>query len=155
MKTTASFLSVCITLFFIQCSSTQFVKNPEFDITSATYHSWVGGQPEVGGINVKIEVQNANAINFGAVYFRGRQTKLTTNKEGELTVLLGYFPKKSNATTLVLDKNPVKELKNNLPPNNEFPFQLEKNEIVISYSYKEKIKYFKTTVVKKKTKQFE
>jgi hypothetical protein len=156
MKTKASFLSVCITLLFIQCSSTQFVKNPEFNITSATYHSWVGGQPGTGGINIKIDVENATEVNFGAVYFRGKQTKLNRNKKNDTIFLLGHFPKKSNKNGLVLDKNTVKELQNKPPVDeNTFPFQLEKNEIVISYSYKEKIKYFKTKVVKQKTKQFQ
>lgn len=153
MKLVISFLSICTTFLFIQCSSTQFVKNPEFKVTSATYHSWVGGQPGAGGINVKIDLENAKEINFGAVYFRGKQTKLKRSKKN---VLLGYFPRKINTNVFVLDKNPVKELKNSPPiDENKFPFQLEKNEIVISYSYKEKIKYFKTKIVKKETKQFQ
>jgi hypothetical protein len=116
----------------------------------------VGGQPGTGGINIKIDVENATEVNFGAVYFRGKQTKLNRNKKNDTIFLLGHFPKKSNKNGLVLDKNTVKELQNKPPVDeNTFPFQLEKNEIVISYSYKEKIKYFKTKVVKQKTKQFQ
>ena len=60
MKTLVPFLFLSFSFLFIQCSSTQFVKNPEFNITNATYHSWTGGQPGTGGINVKIEVENAS-----------------------------------------------------------------------------------------------
>lgn len=156
MKTLVPFLFLSFSFLFIQCSSTQFVKNPEFNITNATYHSWTGGQPGTGGINVKIEVENASDTNFGAVYFRDKQAKLERNKKNQKIVLIGHFPKKPNTNDIVLDKNPVKELKNTLPTNEDaFPFELEKNEIVISYSYKEKIKYFKTNVSKQESKQFQ
>lgn len=156
MKIIASFLITCFTLLFIECKSSQFVANPEFNVSNATYHTWIGAQPGVGGTTIKIEVENANEINFGAIYFRGKQTKLERSKKNKSVILIGHFPKKTTTKELILDKNPVKELENDLPKDvSIFPFQLEKNEIVISYSYKEKIKYFKTTITKQKTKHFQ
>lgn len=157
MKLIGSFLSVCLTFLFLQCKNTQFVTNPKFKITNATYHSWTGGQPGVGGINVKVELENASKINFDSIYFRGRKVKAEVNSTQNKTSLLGYFSKKNkNISDLVLDKNPTKELKNTLPTKETpFPFELDKNEAVISYNNKEITKYLKITVVKKETKQFQ
>lgn len=157
MKLITSFLSICITLLFIQCKSALFVTNPEFTITSATYHSWTGGQPGVGGTNVKITLENTDKIDFDSIYFRGQQTKVELKSTKEKTTLLAYFPDKNKTIPdLILDKNPIKELKNTLPEKQiTFPFELEKDEVVISYTFKEKTKYFKTSATKKKTKQFQ
>lgn len=156
MKLNASFLSICIALLFVQCKSSQFVTNPEFKIISATYYSWTGGQPNVGGINVKITLEKTTAINFDTIYFRGRKTNTEIKSTEDKTTLLGYFPKNyKNNLNLVLDKNPTKELKNTLPKKETpFPFALKKDEIVISYTYNKKTKYFKTNVTRKETKQF-
>lgn len=155
MRKTHFILLVFFTFFWIQCSNTRLVKNPDFTIVNAVYYTWVGGQKGVGGTNIKIYVENASAVNFGAVYFRGKQAKLEVNKEENKIVLLGYFPKFKKNRDLTLDYNPTKELKNEPPSkDNKIPFELSKNEIVISYSYKEKIHYYKTIVVKSPTKQF-
>lgn len=155
MKNKQFILLTLFSIVFSQCSNTRLVKNPDFTIVKAIYYTWAGGQPGVGGTNIKINVENASAVNFGVVYFRGKQTKLEVKKEAEKTTLLGFFPKNKKNVGLVLDVNTTKEL-NNEPPssNNNFPFELLKDEIVISYSYKEKIHYYKTKIIKSDSKQF-
>lgn len=155
MKKTHSILLILVVFFLIQCSNTRLVKNPDFTIVNAVYYTWVGGQPGVGATTIKIYVENASTVNFGSVFFRGKQTKLEVKKEAEKTTLVGFFPNNKKNEGLVLDINTTKELKNEPPSsNNNFPFELLKDEIVISYSYKEKIHYYKTKIIKSDTKQF-
>ena len=48
-----------------------FETTPPFTIASATYKSWVGGQPGVSGTIVTLDLnKNGNAISLDTLYFR-------------------------------------------------------------------------------------
>jgi hypothetical protein len=50
---------------------------------------------------------------------------------------------------IILDVNSSKEINNTVPENKKLPFELNRNEAIISYSLKGKTKYFKVKSIKK------
>lgn len=153
MKTMKIVSILVIIVGFSQCGSLKFEQHPPFKITSAVYQNWSGGQPGVKGMNVKITYTSNKTIEFDSLYFEKRAVDLQIKDSKTNKLVVGYFT--SNETNdLIFDANPVKELQNPIPSMKQFPFELEKNEAVISYKIKGKIKYFKVSSVKKEKNLF-
>ncbi|MBU3011168.1 hypothetical protein KO506_07120 [Polaribacter vadi] len=148
MKTIQISSILIIVFVFSQCGSLQFDKTPPFKIIAATYTNWVGGQPGVRGTNVKVQFTSTKRIQFDSIYFDNKVAKLQTKNSND-NLLIGYFNTSSIKRDIILDANPIKELKNSVPKIKKFPFDLEENEVVISYKIKDKIKYFKIIGLKK------
>lgn len=140
-------LSILAIVFsFTQCGSTKFEQNPPFSIEKAEYYGWVGGQPGVRGINVKIQLKENSAIAFDSLYFKNRATKVEINSATLLVA--NYNTSKKNASDIILDVDPKKEIKNEVPKLNKFPFELKNNEAVLSYQLGGKTHYYKINDVK-------
>lgn len=149
---TIKFLSILtILVSFSQCASVKFDEHPPFEITSAVYENWIGGQPGVSGINVKIHFSSNRVIEFDRIYFRNKVTKLRPRKAKLAKLIIGYFNTSIRQNDLVLDENPTKEMNNPIPELEKFPFKLKQNQAVISYKINEKIKYYKIKSLEKAT----
>jgi len=142
-----SVLAIIFTLS--QCGSINFERNPPFEINSAAYFSWVGGQPGISGMNVKISYTSDKNIQFDSIYFRKRSAKLEVSNTKDQKMITGHFNTSSQKREFVMELNPVKEMKNEIPNITSFPFKLNENEAIISYKIKDKKKYFKIKTVKK------
>lgn len=143
-------VSVLALIFsFSQCRSTKFDKAPPFTLDKATYTNWVGGQPGVRGIKVEILLSEKSDLSFNSLYFNKRKTKLEKTEMNGKTFLVGHFnTSKSINKDIILDIDPKKELKNQAPQKIKFPFELETNEAVISYSIDNKLHYYKLEALK-------
>lgn len=148
MKNFITIITVIVAAtIFTQCSASKNNKivqiKPPFNVIKATYTSWVGGQPGIRGITVQVEIDNPN-ITLDSVYFRGLKSVLKIDKSTTMPIFVSSFvlPKKSK--DFILDADPKKEYGNEPPRiSTKFPFQLKKNEAVVSYFYKGKVRYFK------------
>lgn len=144
------FISIfTIIIGFYNCGSVKFVKHPPFEISSAVYESWTGGQPGVQGTNVKINYTTNTFIEFDSIYFQNKVTKLQIKTATSGKLVIGYFNTSTRQNELVLDENPIKEMHNPIPEIKKFPFELNENEAVISYTIKGKLKYYKIKSLKK------
>lgn len=137
-----------------QCGSTNFEPSPPFEINSAAYFSWVGGQPGISGMNVKITYTSDKNIQFDSIYFRKKIVKLEVNISKDQKMIIGHFNTSSPNREIVLQLDPMKEMKNEIPEIKIFPFELNENEAIISYRVSDKIKYFKIKTVKKGKRTF-
>lgn len=138
------------TLF--QCRSLQLDKRPPFEITSATYQNWFGGQPGVSGINVRIIYKADKQIQFDSIYFSKKVAKLEFKDPKRQDIIFGYFNTSRLQNDRVLDANPTKEMNNHIPEIHKFPFELKPNQAVISYKFDGKTRFFKIkNLVKKQT----
>ena len=146
---------MCVILFS-QCRSVKFDNTAPFEITSATYQNWLGGQPGVSGTKVKIIYKANKTIQFDSIYFSNKVAKLEAKDANRNTVVFGYFKTSSFKNDLILDDNPIKELNNPIPGIRKIPFELKENQAVISYIIKGKIKYYKIqNLIKEKTLTFQ
>lgn len=142
-------ISIIILLGFSFCSATKSnIKDPTkdthpFKVTKATYNTWVGGQPGVKGIKIAITIDNTE-IELDSVFYRNMKTKLQQEKDSLSPIFVGIFILPNTKKDYILHENSVKEYGNS-PPNisPKSPFELKKNEAVISYLYKGNTYYYK------------
>ena len=148
-------LSVFTIIFsLLQCGSINFEMSPPFEINSAAYFSWVGGQPGISGMNLKISYTSDKNIQFDSIYFRKRIVKLKASNLEDQKMIVGHFNTSSPNREIVLQLDPMKEMKNEIPQIKKFPFELNENEAIISYKVNDEIKYFKIKIVKKGKRMF-
>ncbi len=139
-----------------QCSSAQIDKKAPATITEVFYQEWVGGQPGSRGTLVTIKLDTPNTkMTFDSIYFDGKVVKLKSNLVKNEQIITGNFMVLTNPNGMVLHTDPKKEF-GNTAPNLEakIPFEIEKNEAIISYSIHNKIRYFKVENIKKRKTLF-
>ena len=154
MKTHISILSSILVLtLFTNCASSQFDINPSFTVEKAQHQEWIGGKPGSKGIMVTIEFTDKveDNIKFDSIYFNGKSVNLSVGSFSERTVISGNFSNSDFADKMIIvDKDPKKEFGNEAPkPVTEIPFELSKNECVISYIVNDKKRYFKLDKLQK------
>jgi hypothetical protein len=144
-------LSILTILFgFSQCGSNTFVKNPTFKVEKAFYNHWVGGQPGVRGTKLELHLKDVAGINFDALYFQGKITKVeVSTKDGFIQVIGHFSTSKTQKRDLILDLDTTKELENKVPNLEKFPFELKENEAVLSYKKGIKMLCFKIENISK------
>jgi len=142
-------LTLLVLLFsFLQCGSTKLDNKTHFTIHSANYKNWTGWQPGFHGINVQIQLNEKSNINFDSLYFRNKVVKVEL-KEGTL-IIANYTTSKKKNSDIILHIDPKKEFKNKLPTQKTIPFELSKNEAVLTYRFNGKTNYYKIKEIKKK-----
>jgi len=142
---------VIITMSFMQCSSAQLDKKIPVKITEAFYQDWVGGRPGSKGTLVSIKLNNPDTkMTFDSIYFNSKAVKLQSNLiENELT-LKGNFKVITKPNDMIMHADSTKEYGNTAPKlASKVPFELEKDEAVISYIINDKKRYFKVENIKK------
>jgi len=134
-----------ILLTFSFCSATKDIakENHPFKVTNATYNTWVGGQPGVKGIKIVISIDNYE-IKLDSVFFRNKKTALKRDISSETPTFVGIFTLPNTKKDYILHENPLNEY-GNTPVNT--PFELKKNEAVVSYLLDNKTYYYKINEV--------
>lgn len=152
MKLQKVIILMMFAVTFSQCASTKFDSKPPFTITSATYNSWVGGQQGVSGIRLVFNYESKETIKFQKVYFAKKVGSLELREKEGKAFLTGHISTSTRKDKeLILDIDPKKEMKNELPKKT-FPFELKENEAVISYLENGVTKFYKVKdIIKTKT----
>lgn len=138
---------VCI--IYSSCGSSKhsnnnfvFEKNPPFKIEAAYFQKWAAGIEEGGsGINIFIQFdQLPSNLIVQNIYFRNHtlEAKNSIDAPENFTATLLRGKKEGS---YVMDSNPLSEAKNT--PSNQFPFELDDNQAVVSYWYQGERHYFK------------
>jgi hypothetical protein len=121
----------------------EFQEYKPFKILEATYNSTLDEQIGKRSIHIEITIDNPN-IKLDAVYFRNSKSelKLETNSSNQLFVGNIYKKRSNKDYNLAIDS--TKEFGNVAPDiSSKIPFELKKNEAVVSYYFKDKKYYFK------------
>ena len=140
-----------VMMSFTQCSSAQLDKKVPVTITEAFYQDWVGGRPGSKGTLVSIKINNPDTkMTFDSIYFNNKAVKLQSNLiKNELT-LKGNFMVITKPNDMIMHADSTKEFGNTAPKlAAKVPFELEKDEAVISYMINDKKRYFKVENIKK------
>ncbi|AOW17751.1 hypothetical protein LPB03_09920 [Polaribacter vadi] len=148
MKTGKFFAVLLIILVFYNCATTQFEQNPPFTITSAVYNNWYVESTANKGKIVNIGYDSKYVVKFDSIYFSKRAEKLTMSKVKDKKMISAIFSS-TEKPAIILHENSTKEIHNPLPELKKMPFELKKNEAIISYKIKDKTKYFKIKSIKK------
>jgi len=122
----------------IQCTSVpKLQKESPTTFKETYYQKWNAGIKEGGsGINVYLETINASIL-LDRIYFRGKMAKLQKMPNNSL-LYIGRFKSKINDSI-----EDSKQLSN-------WPFQIEDDECVVSYSVEKKVLYFKISNLKER-----
>jgi len=154
-KTLAIFSTGLLLLSVSACAllknkDVRLVDTPPFNIESATYQHWKGGQPGVGGLQVHIQIDKPD-VSLDTVYFRQQQGLFKSVKTVSGTRYSAVFthPRKK----MVLHRNPREEYGNSLLPVGKIPFVLHKEEAVIGYTYQGLHAFCKVKLLPKKNDQ--
>jgi hypothetical protein len=126
-----------------------FEQYPPFKVAAASYQQWVAGTPQGGGgVNVFINFSNIQAaVVFKEIYFRNKKTEVVTSSTVRVQYV-GYFKNENKRPDVILDIDALKEAANTPPTKS--PFQLREDEAVISYTFEDKINYFKIENLERK-----
>ncbi|MCB0447315.1 MAG: hypothetical protein KDD03_07345 [Gelidibacter sp.] len=129
------------------CSSAQkLLKTSPISFGDAYCQSWVAGiQGGGSGINLFIPLRTElpKGVQLDSVYFRGQVTNLK-RIEGNEVMYAAYFRTEYNDLKS-LESNDIKEKKNHKSQmhNQEFPFELEDTECVVTFKKGIETMYFK------------
>jgi len=144
------------------CSSQKKLEPmPPFVLGKATCQEWIGGQEESGSgfqLMIPIEEKMITDIAFKEVFFRGRVLESSIkNKDGKAFVVCNYVNQKTEKPDIIMHSDATKEVGNQAPKlkskaGNNFPFELQEDEAVLSYveNNSKKAKYVKISGVKDK-----
>ncbi|PHS66867.1 MAG: hypothetical protein COB12_05390 [Flavobacterium sp.] len=153
MKQFKNFALVLITVLFLSCGGSKsnnenvkIVENPPFSIFKIHSQKWVAGVQGGGsGINLYVSIKNiSEGVEIKEFYFGNKITEVKHTSENNY---VGYFKTETNRD-VIMDGNATNEAAN-IPPQKS-PFQLAKNEAVISYSENNKTYYYKVSNIEEK-----
>jgi hypothetical protein len=141
-----------ILLSFSCCKSSKaqtsnFVNSTKhFSVANAYYTNWVGGQPGIKGITIKVFIDNTT-ITLDSIYFRNKQAALKQNLiDNNKPFICSITTSKS--PDFILSDDPKKEYGNKAPNIvNNIPFQLKANEAVVSYNFNN-TRFYKKIILK-------
>jgi len=126
----------------------KLVENAPFQMGDAICQSWTGGRAESGsGIRLNIEVldDELGAIQLQQVYFRGKVANLKLETKADKRYASANFINKTGKKPdVIMDVDAKKEVGNQPPElDDEYPFELQASECVISYLEGKKLRYYK------------
>lgn len=143
-------------LGFSQCAGMKMDQNPPFAIKHASYSHITGGLPGNSSLNLMIEYTSDNTVYFDKVYFQNRIVNAVTEvKSGKQYIAARYktSTQKSKYET-VLHSDPKEEYGNTPKTEEAFPFNLKKNEAIISYKIGNNMHYYKVKNIQKEKRIF-
>jgi hypothetical protein len=152
MKSAISMVIVLFAFFSSCTSQKKLTMKTPFVLGEATYQPWTGGM-KASGKGVKLEILTSDIeenVVFEQIYFQGNISPL--HSEGDkLTANMKIDSGKK--PDMVMHSDSVQEVGNQPPPLKEgkvdFPFEINDDEAVISYTKKGKRKYAKVVGMKK------
>lgn len=135
--------------FFGCCASKAKAQNEHpFKVLEATYANSVGEQPDMVVTALKITINNKK-IQLDSIYFRNQKAPLKRVESDGNSLFTGSFTTSTTPHDYILDADPKEEFGNKpLVTVSKLPFELNDNEAVVSYFYKDKINYYKILEVK-------
>ncbi|MGB5205996.1 hypothetical protein [Eudoraea sp.] len=165
MKNTSIIILTVFSLY--GCSSQKKLTTaPPFSINNPSYQQYAGGREESGTgfiLQLPVDVEAGNEIDFLEVFFKGHVLEAEIKEDGEnLRIVCNYKDTSEDKKPDIIMHSDPKEEVGNQPPasinrkNADFPFDLDKDEAVISYKIitgdpqNNKVSYFKITGIKKK-----
>ncbi|NAS10934.1 hypothetical protein [Poritiphilus flavus] len=127
-------------------TSTPFVLGPTI------CQDWIGGRAESGSgrvLRIAVREMPDEGISLQNVYFRGHMAKIDMVMEDNGMIALAKYELKSEKPDMIMHADSTKEVGNQPPKlkSKEFPFDLQKDEAVLSYLQDDKIKYVKISGV--------
>ena len=165
MKNTSIIILTVFSLY--GCSSQKkLTTDPPFSINNPSYQQYAGGREESGTgfiLQLPVDVGASNEIEFLEVFFRGHVLEAKIKEEEEnLKIICNYKDSREGKKPDIIMHSDPKEEVGNQPPgsikreNADFPFDLDKDEAVVSYKIitedpqNSKVAYFKIAGIKKK-----
>lgn len=137
-----------ITFFGCGVSKAKAQNEHPFKVLEATYANSVVEQTDLVLTTLKITTNNKE-IQLDSVYFRNHKAPLKRVKSDENSVFTGSFTTSATPHDYILDSDPKQEFGNKPPVTiSKLLFELNDNEAVASYFYKDNIKYYKILEVK-------
>lgn len=126
----------------------KLVNNPPFVISEIYSQDWVAGVQGGGsGTNLHINLETIDeGVELQQVFFRRKTEKLTQAGDNPKKCT-GFFKNEMNQD-VIMDGDPLKESQNK--PREPYPFELAKNEAVISYTLNGATGYFKVSDIAEK-----
>ncbi len=155
-------LTIVILFGLFGCSSqNKLVQEAPFTIKDPSCQDYAAGREEGGsGFTLSLPIEdNVGEVTFEEIYFRGHIMKpsLEQNEKGFALVCIHRNENPEEKPDIVMHADPKEEI-GNQPPSllktdqKEFPFKLEKDEVVIGYKEKgrKRMLFFKIIGVKEK-----
>lgn len=142
-----SLFYILIVVFSISCKSADAaaeIDEPPFKVVQATYNYWVGGQPGVKGIELKISIDNPS-VQLDSIFFRGHAIVLNKEAEHDSSFFKGSYTSPYSPKDMRMSGNPLEEYGNKAPPINikASRFELKNDEAIANYQYKGQVRYIK------------
>lgn len=136
-------------------SQKKLVKDAPFSIGEAICYTWVGGRPEAGsGLKLEIPLvsNDVTSIALQQAYFRGMVTDLKiVSKDGKNSANANFIRNNADKPDIISHGDATKEVGNQPPKlKDKFPFEITKDECIISYLDGDTVKYYKIEGVKEK-----
>lgn len=148
--------AIIIIIFSLNgCSSQKKItETPPFSMNNASVQDWAAGREEGGTgyvLKLPLSMQEENLI-IDKVYFRGHifQPVVNNTDDGmELICEYSTMPKQKKPD-IIMHADPMEEVGNQPPTlkrqKMDFPFDLESDEVVISYKMEGKKKTYYTKI---------
>ena len=154
MKTIKNMLLLCLAISFSNCSTIKLTETSPFKVKGATYHTWVGGQPGVSGINLIIGIDNHEDIIFKSIYFRNRKVNTRAEQRNGKEYLIAAINTSKvlirvERTVVVREGETLPRMRPPTVKRQTIPFSLKSDEAVIKYMVGKKIFYYKIENIKK------
>ena len=141
-----------VLMSFSQCDKDQFDSESPVKFTQKKYQDWVGGRPGSQGTLVTLigQIPEKN-IAFDSIYFRSNVAKLNVQLDDQKLTLTANFVKINPKDRDLILSGDAKEEFGNKPPKKlpKIPFEMSDNEVIISYFYKKKKRYFRLEKLQK------
>ena len=134
--------------FSFCCAKKDKIKDPNqishpFKVVEATSNTWVGGQPGVKGIKINVAIDNPE-IQLDSVYFRNMKSKMKKDNNSSTNLFVGFFTFPNTKRDYILHENAKEEYGNKAPDVTlKIPYELKKNEAMISYTYNGTTQFYK------------
>lgn len=140
--------ALSIALFSCGASKAKAQNEHPFKVLVATYAISVGDQSDLAVTNLKITINNPE-IKLDSVYFRNHKAPLKRVDSIENLLFIGSFTTSTTLHDYILHSNPKQEFGNKPPITvSKLPFEINENEAIVRYFYKDKINYYKILEVK-------
>ncbi len=151
-----SFFFLFFSLSFLQCKSSQsipFINKTVAADSNVYYQNWVAGVKGGGsGTNLFIAKSLIAPIKPNSVYFRGKIVTFEVLKVGGDYYIARFKGSANQQSDYQMNLDSHKEYGNDIPKElvQDFPFDLTKQEAVISYYQDDKLMYLKITNIQEK-----
>jgi hypothetical protein len=155
-KTTIlSIVTLCFVSSFSQCSSAQKLEDKDaLSFEDVYYQSWTSGIQEQGsGVKLFIQLTDKTdkTIHFDSAYFRGKVVKLKEGFQNPRLYVARFKNESEYSEDIILSSEKSEEHKNKVPKiPQKLPFELKRNECVISYKTDGVTKYYKISNIREK-----